>query len=64
MNKNDELDKAAINRIANLKRLSFRLIIPIDSTNVHETAYKRRGIDLIYIPHSSVRVAKGFDDSI
>ncbi len=51
-------------RIVLLKSLSFRLKTPADAFDLSESAYKRRGVDLLYIPHSSVKIAKDFDESI
>ena len=64
MKTNEELDKEAIERITILKNMSFRFKTSIDDNNENQTAYKRRGIELIYIPHSSIKVAKDFDDTI
>ena len=64
MKTNEELNNEAIERIAMLKSTSFRFKTSIDDNNEKQTAYKRRGIELKYIPHSSIKVAKGFDDTI
>lgn len=63
MKTEEELNKEASERTAMLKKLSFRLKL-INEFNLEECAYKRRGVELTHIPHSSVKVAKDFDDTI
>ncbi|MDP1744852.1 MAG: hypothetical protein Q8L90_04705 [Bacteroidota bacterium] len=62
----EKKDKDTLNRIEKLMQLSFRLVRPTNDFTEQgaESAYKRRGFDLKHIPHSSEKIAKGFDDSI
>ena len=64
MKTNEDPNKDAVERVAMLKMLNFRFKTTIDDDIENVSAYRRRGIELIYIPHSSVKVAKGFDDTI
>lgn len=62
----DQAENDVLKRQEELRQLKFRLLITsIDSTSTEdESTYKRRGVDLKYIPHSSERIAKDFDQSI
>ena len=59
-----EIRNSSEDRVAILKQLSLRPFSSLDSSTVNESAYKRRGIELLHIPHSSFRLAKGFDPTI
>ncbi len=55
----------SMERIRKLKTLSFIPKPPKDmKIQAEEPAYKRRGLELKHIPHSSEKTAKGFDDCI
>ncbi len=64
--RNEQEEKNDLKRIETLMQLSFRLLNPPNkfTSQRGESAYKRKGIVLKKIPHSSVRVAKDFDARI